>query len=388
MALSVNESPRDGPWIERRPAMAEKTAPVSPERVTQATTKPTTVGLDLLITVPERFCHRDTSELKDVSKYKDLADSIATEGLQTPIEYYLDDQGRPVVTKGHRRVAALRHNAAISKPGFSPDMEIEAIEVSGASQQDLIVRSISDNTNRLEFSQGERIRAAKMLHDNGVETRRAARALNVSDKTYLRLLVIARNEWMYLLVDTHSIPISYAPTLLDVAAAEKRLLELEEDLMKWVANKEKEIKETLKTKPLSSAAQLVKSYVNKPLVDHWVAQIKKKERLSPSVPQHNAVGLDLEGKKVVIKDLEIDLTKAPLSEIAGMVETFEDAKIAMVAFLKTRHAAESAMGPQAAVRETLKTKGGRQLLESEGLGDLTRKQDDLSEEDGDATDGN
>ncbi len=51
------------------------------------------------------------------------------QALQTPIEFYVDDQGRSMILTGHRRIAALRLLAEINTPGFAADMPIQAIEV-------------------------------------------------------------------------------------------------------------------------------------------------------------------------------------------------------------------------------------------------------------------
>jgi ParB-like chromosome segregation protein Spo0J len=348
----------------------DKKPPAVPERATQAATKPTRVPLSDFILIPEQFCHRDDRELKDEDRLRSLMDSLAAEGLQTPVEFYRDGNGRPVIVKGHRRISALRRLAQQGKPGFTADMPVEAIEVTGASRQDLVVRSVIDNRNRQDLSQAELIRAAKTLADSGVTPERAASALGVSTKTYARLLLIAGQPWMFDLVNRNAVPISYAPTLLEVATKEKRLAELEEDLKKWVAAKEKEIGEKAKAKKLSAAKQLVRAYLSKPLVDHWVAQLRKKEKLDAVVPKGHEVGIDPDAHKVSLKVPEIDLMKTPLPKLARLVGEIETAKEVMVQYLKTRHALEAAKGPQDVAREALERPGGLDFLRSEGLSDL------------------
>jgi hypothetical protein len=227
----------------------------------------------------------------------------------------------------------------------------------------------------------ERIRAAKTLHDSGVPLERAASALDISTKSYSRALLVAQHPWMLDLVTRNCVPISYAPILLEVAKKEKQLAELEQDLTAWVAAKEKEIKEKAKTAALSASDQLVKSYVPKPLVDHWVAQLRKKEHLDHAVPKAHEVRIDPEKNKVTLKVAGIDLMKTPLAELAELVGEIETVKEVVLQYVKTRHALECPRGPQDAARTAVKQPGGLDFLRSQGLGDLADKIElDLMEE--------
>jgi ParB-like chromosome segregation protein Spo0J len=332
-------------------------------------TKPVKVRLDQLVLLPERYCHRDPAELNDPARLRSLADRIADEGLQTPVEFYRDGQGRPVITKGHRRISALRLLAKEKRPGFTPDMEVEAVEVSGATEQDLVVRSIVDNVERRDYTPPDLIRAAGAMADNGTPAERAAHALGVSAKTYARLLLVARQPWMFDLVNGNSVPISYAPLLLEVAAREKWLPELQRDLTEWVAAKQQEIKERGRARKLSPAQRLVKSYLGKPLVDHWVAQIRRKEKLDAAVPKAQAVLIDADANKVSVR-INADLVKTPLAELARDIAELETAKAVMLGYVKARHAVEGPKGPQDAAREAAQDPAGLAFLRSEGLTDL------------------
>ena len=57
--------------------------------------------------LPDVFCHRGPDALKE-ENVADLYDSLIMEGLQVPVEYTTDPDDRKVVTKGHRRLSALR----------------------------------------------------------------------------------------------------------------------------------------------------------------------------------------------------------------------------------------------------------------------------------------
>src|SRR5437867_3255557 len=98
--------------------VSEKKEPEVLVSATAATTKRTKVRLNELQIDLDRYCHRDPQELTP-EKLGPLMASIAVEGLQVPVEYYLDEQGRKVPTKGHRRLSACRILADRNQPGFT-----------------------------------------------------------------------------------------------------------------------------------------------------------------------------------------------------------------------------------------------------------------------------
>ena len=127
----------------------DKNKPEILERATAAETKRTHVRLDELAFDTERYCHRESESLKE-ENLTSLLNSLTLEGLQVPVEYFEDvATKKKVLTKGHRRVSALRILANKNTPGFAEDMEVEAIQVLKATPQDLLVRSVADNEVRL-----------------------------------------------------------------------------------------------------------------------------------------------------------------------------------------------------------------------------------------------
>src|SRR3954463_6268352 len=107
----------------------DQDAPAAPERATQAETRPATIRLSEFLLKPEVYSHRDPEDLTDRDRLKPLMDSLVTEGLQNPVEFYRDAGGRPVPTKGHRRISAMLQLASENTPGFAPDMAVPAVEV-------------------------------------------------------------------------------------------------------------------------------------------------------------------------------------------------------------------------------------------------------------------
>jgi hypothetical protein len=366
-------SQRAGPslWLEVKMSN-EKKPPDSPGRQAQAVTRPVKVRLDQLVLEPARFSHRDEVELTDPARLRPLADSIFANGLQVPIEIFTDDKGRRVVDSGYRRTSALRLLAKEKKPGYAPDMEVPAVEVSGATPQQLLLRSIADNCNRLTLSQTERIRATKTLADGGVSKEDAAKAFGVSTKQYERDLLIAQHPWMYDLVFKNAFTPSNASRLLEAAVAEKRVAELEAGATAWVGDTEGKIAEAKKKKKdLTAAQQLVRTYMTPALLNHWLAQIKKKEDLTAVEPAAAdfEVRIEPEANRVSIGAAEIDLMMVPREKLAEYVVEVESAKKVMLTYLKARKVVE-AQGPQDVAREESKNPTGLEVLREAGLGDL------------------
>jgi hypothetical protein len=329
------------------PSANPQTAPATPgaddERVPgRATTRPTTVPLKDFVLRPARYCHRAPEELEDRDRLGALKDSLTGEGLLNPVEFFRDPDGKPVVTRGHRRISAMRQLAAENRAGFGDDMPVEAVEVVNASEQDLLCRSVSDNANRQDYTLGERIRAAKRLHDAGVEASRAARALNLGPKQYGRDLRIAQHEWMLAHVEQDHIGHTAACDLLEAAEAAERVTGLKTHLDEWVAAKRKEVGDKRK----------VKSVLSKELSDHWGALLKQKEPLDDNVVRRAQfqADIDADANRITVEG-SLNLLNAPLSAL-------EDAEVKLAAMQKVvakyrtaRGAVEGAQGPQDLARE-------------------------------------
>jgi hypothetical protein len=323
----------------------EKEAPVVPERATQAATRPVTVPLDEFVLKPELYSHRAPEELKDRDRLLPLMDSLTVEGLLNPVEFYRGPDGTPVVTKGHRRINALRQLAQENRPGFTAAMPVEAVEVLNASPQDLLCRSVADNANRKDYTLGERIRAAKTLHDGGVEASRAAFALSYSTKQYLRDLKVAQEDWLLTYVEKEDVGHTAAADLLEAAEGAGRVAELKEHLDQWVAARRQEVQAGGKDKKL-------KGLLSKALSDHWIGQLREKQPLDDRVarPADFQANIDADANRITVEG-KLDLLTAPLPEL-------EKAELALQAMQKVvgryraaRKAVEGARGPQDVARE-------------------------------------
>lgn len=168
----------------------------------------------------QQFFLRDKGTLAEAS-LKGLMDAIQHEGLQDPIEVAILE-GRVVLVKGFLRVEACVLMGRKQVPGFGDDMELDAIEVQETDPNELLIRSVLDNSHRRSLDQVERIEAARRLFLAGINEARAAEALGVSTQSYKRDLAIAECPWMF----RHDVNSEISPTpastlLRAIAEAEK-----------------------------------------------------------------------------------------------------------------------------------------------------------------------
>lgn len=368
-----------GPILWRNVMSEEqKEDPVILERATQATTRPVTVPLNEFVLKPELYCHRDDGDLEEDS-LKSMMESLVLEGMHSPVEFFKDGDGKPVLIRGHRRIKASGFLVQRNTPGFSSGMPIEAVEVFNATPQDLLCRSVSDNANREDNTLIARIKIAKKMHDQKVESNRAAHAMKYSVKQFSRDLRIAQNQWMLNHVEREDIASTQAADLLEAAAKANRLDDLKDHMGRWVEAKKIELKEKelLRTGKPAKDNKKVKSELSKKLTDHWLGLLSKKLPLDDMLvadPETVIVGIDADANKVTFNDTEIDLAKIPLGSLAKSLTQLDGAKKVMLSYLKTRYAVEGARGPQDVARQESQQLD-MALLRAEGLDELA---DELS----------
>lgn len=382
---------RAGSFFERSPKMGEekKEAPEFLERATQATTRPVTVPLDEFLQKRDLYCHRDDSELEEPA-LRSLMDSLVVEGLHDPIPFFRDSDGKPVPTGGHRRLTSMGILADRNTPGFSNKMLVPAIEILNASPQDLLCRSVSDNCNRDDHTLAARIRIAKRMHEGGVESTRAAHAMKYSTKQYLRDLRIAKSDWMFGMVDKEQIGHTQASDLLEAAEKAKRMSDLELYLTIWVDEKAKEIRQraSLAGKGKAAKEKKVSSELSTTLSNHWIQLLKDGAELDdelPIEPEVVVAGIDADSNKVVFSEVEFDLLKTPLKDLAKMVDQIGGVRKVVISYLKSRFAVEGALGPQDVARKESQ-RDSLDSLRAEGLGELADQLSGLMDDDSSADD--
>jgi ParB-like chromosome segregation protein Spo0J len=326
----------------------EQGAPEVVERCTDATTEWCTVKLDEVVVDPDAYCHRDAKDLEP-EPLAPLSDSIAREGLQTPIEV-VRREGQVLLVKGHRRVQALRCLAERGQEGFTHDMEVPALEVLGASNQDLLLRSVLDNEVRRNFTPTERIEVARKFDEAGVSRERAASALGVNVLTYDKDLALARNPWMLKLVLEECVGATHAARLLQEAARADRLRDLEDDLTQWVALQKRRLDEEERSrtevtgKGLNATERKVRRYLNNHLVEHWCSCLRKKERLSEAPEKGFHAWIDPRSRRLRIEKLDLDTQEANLLTVARVIATLGTVKDGLARIARLRHEIEGKAG--------------------------------------------
>lgn len=298
--------------------MAEDTKPTELlERAMAATSRRCTVPLNEFSMLPERYCHRPEEELSP-EKLELFLDSLVLEGgVRVPVVFFTDAQKNKVLISGHRRIQGCKILVERNEPHFTAEMSIEAIEMLGASPLDLLVHSVSDNENRQNLSPVSRLQTVKKLHDAGVEVKRAARALGVSDSTYSRDLKLVKQAWLYQHVQDHCITTNHATKLLNEAEKVNRVKELREDLDAWIAEKKKENKEKeRRLKAEGSKEQKPAEVKNqiKELVEHWVSLIKEKRPFDGEAEWDFVASISEDGK-LQIGSLNLKLSEAKAENV-------------------------------------------------------------------------
>lgn len=375
LALHAGEFPRAGPLILRRAEMAKEKEPPAPlTRATRAETSAAKVRLSDFVVNRSRYSFRGDDEFKP-TRLNPLKTSITTEGLQVPLEFYRDGQGRPVLIKGHRRAEALKQLAAENVPGFTADMEVDALEVVNATPEEHVLRSLLDNLNREDLSAAARMRAAKVLHDNGIDPGRAAAALGISMKTLERDLRIASHSWMVQHIEDKSITAGDAYRLLEAAENKDHVGELKEDLDAWVAGKKlqirkRELVQKARTgKELRPAEKEVRKLMKRHLVDHWIELLGEGKRFDDDVEKVFAAGIEADTGELRIEALKLDLRNAKLKDIAKVAAKLSQISQDLIPFLESRSLLDSPDGPQTRLKEENKVYDLK-LLREHGLGDL------------------
>ncbi len=182
-----------------------------------------TIRFNQIALATDAYCHRDNEKLKP-EKLEDLAASLAQEGQQTPLIVVQGKGDQFRLIAGHRRYYALKKASEDQLPGCSLDMEVlVTVMEQGEGQsekdfeEDVLVRSVSDNENRIKFDDNEKLRIAKLLRERGVDAKRGMAALGVKDSQYTRYMHIVSTDWLYEAVHSGELKGTNAARLVEEA---------------------------------------------------------------------------------------------------------------------------------------------------------------------------
>ena len=195
------------------------------------------------------FCHRQGDALKE-DHLAPLADNLVSEGQNTPFTVY--DSGMRdaigliiyILIGGFRRFFALL--SAIKKnldhDLICPDMQVDAVEVVQGPdqtdeefQRDLLVRSVAENEQRLNFTTNEKLEIVKRFKATKTPDPRAASALGVSESQHRRFAVVVEHPWLCDYVTNDCFGMTDAAELIQLAKKKNRVEEFKKVLDAWVA---------------------------------------------------------------------------------------------------------------------------------------------------------
>jgi ParB-like chromosome segregation protein Spo0J len=332
LALHVGKSPCAGFVTERKVEVAEeRKVPDGPERGLPPAIKTRAFTLQLNelpdlsdeATPLDEYCHRDRGKLSEAD-LAEVIDSLRQEKQLDPVQVAKDERGGWVLLTGHRRVAALYFLAKKKVAGFGPSMAVAALEVTGTTPQDRLVRSVADNEVRERLDQKERLLVVQKFDRAGVAKKRAASALAISEKSYERDLRVARQPRMldHVLKD-HLAP-GDASTLIQAAEKNHRAKELYDHIDHWVERTRQDIQkldELQKAeigKGLKPAELLVKNHLSAQVFEGWLESLERGTPFTDSAEFNFEATLDRKSGKLRVERLNIDTTEASVLDLAKL----------------------------------------------------------------------
>jgi ParB-like chromosome segregation protein Spo0J len=258
-------------------------------RSAKSTTRYTCIKLSQIVSDKRNdYCHRQSDALKD-DRLAPLADNLVSEGQGTPMTVYDSGKRDPslgiiyILIGGFRRFFALLFGIKqnLDHNRINESMEVDVVEiVQGADQtdeefrQDLLVRSIAENEQRVQFSTTEKLAIVKQCKASRIPNPRAASALAMSESQFGRFAAIVEHDWLHDYVVDNCIGATDAAALVQLAKNKDRVDDLRQHLDTWVAahqamiDAEAEELRQIKKK-LSGSAAHVKKYASPKLMKYW-----------------------------------------------------------------------------------------------------------------------
>jgi hypothetical protein len=331
-------------------------------RVAQSASRPIRIHLSQInADFEKKFCHRQPDALK-ADKLKLLAANLVAEGQQTPLTVYdsgsTDQQGRKVyvLVGGFRRFHALQsaNKQHLDEARIHDDMEVDAVEVVPGSEQseadfrkDLLVRSVAENEQRLNFTTAEKLLIVKQFEEAKIPAPRAASSLGISDTQYSRFVAVASHDWLHQYVVQNCIGMTDAAELIMLATKHERVREFKADLDAWVMHHkeviEQERQELAKVgKKLSGSGEHVKKFLSRKDVDHWAALLKEKKRFGGKPEFQFGIVFDKGKGTITVPGRVFKATELAVAEYETMIGELQDAVEELVPLLRERQVIEQA----------------------------------------------
>jgi len=340
----------------------EKKVPDGPGRPPPKT-KPVSVQLKDLPdfsdekTPLDEYCHRHRDKLSE-AYLAEVAESLREEKQLEPVQTAKNDRGKWELVTGHRRIAGMYILAKRGVPGFSLDMPVAALEVIGASPEDLLVRSVADNEVRQKLDAKERLLVVQKFAKAGVPKKRGAAALAISEKSYERDLRVAQQPRMleHVLKD-HLMP-GDASALILAAEKQHRMQQFLDHFDGWVERKEVAIQEQDRLskaetdKGLKAADLLVKNHLTQQVFDGWLEALDRNAGFTDRAEFNFSASFDRKSGKLRVERLNVDTQVASVLDLAKLgskLTQLGKRVLLMAQHKRLLEQMEAAEGPQAAL---------------------------------------
>ena len=314
-----------------------------PERFNKSRNQIREIVFEQIVTRAEdNLCHREPKELLE-NKLSDLATSFVQEGQATPMTVCdtgatvtANDQTLPAyaLVGGHRRHGAIQSaiSSHLDPTRIHQGMLVSVVEmVRGEDQtidefrQDVLVRSVAENEQRVNHSAIERLAIVKQLEKAEVPVPRAASALGISPSQYRRDAIVANWQWLYDAVVAEQIGATDAAKLAEAAKEKKREKQFREDFQAWVHHKELLLEEERAeqkklSKELKGAANAVKKYIDGTLIKGWLKCLNEERRFADDDDDFSfGVVVDDNKKTVTVSGLNQAIDKLKSANVASMI---------------------------------------------------------------------
>ena len=334
-------------------------------RMSQSSTRPIRIRLRQIATEAERnLCHRAEEALKE-EKIESLAESQVSEGTRVPMT--VAAAGQTIEIGGqeyplYRLVGGSRRREAIQlaieknldSGRFHEEMEVDATEmVQGEGQseedfeRDLLVWSVGENEQRLNFTVAEKLAIVKRFKTAKVPASRAASALASSESQYRRLDRIVKRDWMHEAVIEDCIGTTDASKLLEEAEEAKWTEGFRANFQAWIADRREDLKaeadELAKLgKELTGSAANVKKYLTRDLARHWLKCIKEHKDFDDNVEFPFGVVVDAKNKTVDIPAISAKADDLQARDLRKMIAELQNGARRLVPLLRQRQLVEAA----------------------------------------------
>ena len=293
------------------------------------------------------LCHRDEEVLKP-EKLEDLSTSLIQEGLATPMTVYDSGQtmenedGMPIpvytLISGHRRFRALQQAITnrLDLNLIHDNMRLSVVvmvpgdaQPQDAFNQDVLVRSVTENEQRTKHTALERLEIVKQLEDTKVPVPRAAAALSISQTQYSRDQLVVQWDWLHQAVKDDKIGASDAATLAETADEFNREKQFHQDFEVWVREKQRRLDDERRDyekldKKFAGSVARIKKYMNSKIVKYWQKCMEKKQSFGddPLAVTFGVVVNDSD-RKLTISGLNSSFDKLSSEDVTTLIKEMQ-----------------------------------------------------------------